>query len=244
MADANTGATTGAKSDAKTGTILLAGASRGLGLGLAREFLGRGWRVVATARAPDASPGLKELESSHGDRLTLETLDVADQGSVRALAGRLSGHKLDVMFVVAGQSSHSNVPLHEVPADAAAAEFMTNAYAPILLAEALDGALAPDATVAFMTSILGSICSNAGGGMELYRGTKAALNMFASSYALRHKRHPVLLLHPGWVRTEMGGDNAPLDVPTSVRGLAGVITAPGRQPGIAYLDYQGQKLPW
>jgi len=112
------------------------------------------------------------------------------------------------------------------------------------LYEALRACLAPDATVAFMTSILGSIGSNAGGGMELYRATKSALNMLASCYALRHRGTTVLLLHPGWVRTEMGGQNAPVDVATSVRGLADTIAAQGGKPGIAYLDYQGQELPW
>ena len=125
-----------------------------------------------------------------------------------------------------------------------AREFMTNSTSPIALAEALQASLAPDATVAFMTSILGSIGSNDFGTWELYRASKAALNMLATCYAVRHKSTPVLLLHPGWVRTEMGGPNAPLDVPTSVRGLADVIDKQAGRPGVAYLDYAGARLPW
>ena len=225
-------------------TILLAGASRGLGLGLTEEYLGRGWQVIATARTPDKAEGLAALRAGHQDRLTIEQLDVADPASVSALAGRLGGHKLDVLFVVAGISTNGQVPAHQVAHADVAREFITNATGPIALAEALQPSLAPDATVAFMTSILGSIGSNAGGGMELYRASKAALNMLATCYALRHKATPVLLLHPGWVRTELGGAEAPVDVATSVRGLADVIAAHSGKPGIAYRDYQGAKLPW
>ena len=225
-------------------TILLAGASRGLGLGLVQEYLARGWNVIATARTPDKAGDLAKLHAEHGDRLTVEELDVADTASVHALASRLGSRTLDVLFVVAGISTNSQVPAHQVGQDDVAKEFITNATGPIALAEALQARLAPDATVAFMTSILGSVASNAGGGMELYRASKAALNMLGSCYALRHKGTPVLLLHPGWVRTELGGANAPVDVPTSVRGLADVIANQDGKAGIAYLDYQGNKLPW
>ncbi len=222
-------------------TILLAGASRGLGLGLTEEYLSRGWQVIATARHPDRAEGLAKLK---GDRLTVEQLDVTDPASVRALAGRLRGRKLDVLFVVAGISSNSQTPIQEVSHEEAAREFITNSVSPVALAEALQASLAPGATVAFMTSVLGSIGSNDSGSWELYRASKAALNMLATCYALRHKDGPVLLLHPGWVRTEMGGEAAPLDVPTSVRGLADVIAGQAGKPGAAYLDYTGAKLPW
>ncbi len=227
----------------ETKTILLAGASRGLGLGLAAEYLSRGWQVVATARTPDKAEGLAKLAAQRPGALSVEQLDVAEPASVKALAGRMSGRTLDVLFVVAGINANSS-PVHEVSGQDVAREFTTNATAPIGLAEALGGHFAPHATVAFMTSIMGSIASNAGGGMELYRASKAALNMLASCYAVRHKETPVLLIHPGWVRTEMGGPNAPVDVATSVRGMADVIAEHGGRAGVAYLDYQGQKLPW
>ena len=228
--------------DAKT--ILLAGASRGLGLGLAAEYLGRGWQVIATARSPDKADGLARLRAEHGDRLTVEQLDVAAPDSVGALAGRMGARRLDVLFVVAGINASAEEPVHKVSPEIVAREFLTNATSPIALAEALQANLAPQATIVFMTSILGSIGSNAGGGMELYRASKAALNMLASCYAVRHKETPVVLMHPGWVRTEMGGANAPLDVATSVRGMADVVGKQEGRAGIAYLDYQGSKLPW
>ena len=226
------------------GTVLLAGANRGLGLGLVHEYLGRGWTVIATARDPARATELAALQKEHSERLRVEALDIADTGAAASLAKALHGTKLDVIFVVAGMSKHSSTPIHEVPPDEAAREFMVNAYAPVTFAEALSSLAAPNATFVFMTSILGSIASNAGGGMELYRSTKSALNMLASCFALRHKASPVLLLHPGWVRTDMGGDKAPLDVPTSVRGLADTIASRRGKAGLAYLDYQNHTLPW
>jgi len=224
-------------------TILLAGATRGLGLGLAQEFLGRGWLVIATARDPQKAAALHDLQRNHPDRLAIETLDVADPASIKTLAKQLGGRKIDVLFVVAGISSQRDTPIQENPPEAIAREFITNATGPVALAETLLPSLSEGGTVAFMTSLLGSIASNAGGGIDLYRASKAALNMLAMNFSIRHKNRPVLLLHPGWVRTEMGGSNAPVDVETSVKGLAHQIEA-AKKPGIAYLDYQGQKLPW
>jgi NAD(P)-dependent dehydrogenase (short-subunit alcohol dehydrogenase family) len=224
-------------------TILLAGASRGLGLGLAREYLRRGWAVIATARRPEAAHELLALAQDHPDRLTIETLDVADAGSVKALASQLAGRQIDVLFVVAGVSANKDVAIQDIAPEAIAQEFITNATAPVALAEVLLPLLPPGGPVAFMTSILGSLASNAGGGLDTYRASKAALNMLALNFSIRHKARPVLLLHPGWVRTEMGGSSAPVDVETSARGLADRIEH-AQKPGIAYLDYQGQTLPW
>jgi NAD(P)-dependent dehydrogenase (short-subunit alcohol dehydrogenase family) len=224
-------------------TILLAGASRGLGLGLAREYLARGWHVIATARHPGKAEALQLLAQDNAGRLSIETLDIADPDSIKALAGALGGQTIDALFVVAGISQQGDMKLQDVPVAQIAQEFVTNATAPIVLAETLLGQISPGGSIVFMTSILGSLASNAGGGMDIYRASKAALNMMAMNFALRHKDRPVRLMHPGWVRTDMGGDNAPVDVPTSARGMADQITRDTR-PGLAYLDYQGQKLPW
>jgi NAD(P)-dependent dehydrogenase (short-subunit alcohol dehydrogenase family) len=230
-------------SSASPRTILLAGASRGLGLGLSREFLRRGWHVIATARAPDSASSLQDLHRTHADRLTIQPLDIANPASIAALAASIGHRLIDVLFVVAGMSTQRDTPLQDMAADAITLEFLTNATAPVALAETLLPNLPETGTVAFMTSILGSIASNAGGGMDIYRASKAALNMLGVNFAIRHKSHPVLLLHPGWVRTDMGGSDAPLDVQTSAHGLADQIEHTTK-PGIAYLDYQGQKLPW
>lgn len=221
-------------------TIIVIGASRGLGLGLVHEYLERGWHVLATSRGQAA--GLEQAAAAHPGRLTLERLDVTDGDQASALAGRHPRLGAKVLFVVAGQSSHATVPVHAVPREAAAAEFITNAWAPPVAAEALAGLVAPGGTFVFMTSVLGSL-AHASGAYELYSASKAALNMLGIGFAKRHGGHPVILMHPGWVRTDMGGSQAPLDVETSAKGMADVI-AHTTKPGIHYLDYAGKALPW
>lgn len=224
-------------------TILLGGASRGLGLGLTAEFLARGWSVIATARHPEKSALLQEMRTGHGDRLTLETLDIAKPESVATLAAALGGRQIDVIFVVAGISLQKGTRIEVLPAATIAEEFITNATAPVALAEALLPLTPVDGLVAFMTSRLGSLAGNTNGGSDLYRASKAALNMLGVNFALRHPERPVRLFHPGWVQTDMGGSDAPLDVPTSAKGLADQIERP-QEPGISYVDYLGVSLPW
>ena len=222
-------------------TILLLGASRGLGLGLAREYLQRGWHVVATARDPAKAHHLQQLREH--DRLRIEKLDITEPASAHALAQSLGGTQADVLFAVAGRSGHSDKPIHDVPAQDAAAEFLTNAWGPPTAAEALAERVAPHGSYVLMTSVLGSL-AKAGGGAELYSASKAALNMLGIGFAKRHPENPVLLMHPGWVKTDMGGARAPLDVETSVRGMADTVEAFRGKAGIHYVDYRGQALPW
>lgn len=220
---------------------LIVGASRGLGLGLTETFLRRGWRVIATRRG--AAPGLEPL-TAQGVRV--EAVDIDDDASVTALHERLAGERFDLIFVVAGIVMESDQPLHAVSRAVHAQIFLTNAVSPILFAEAFRDRLAPGSTLAFMSSVLGSVGLNTEGGWENYRASKAALNTNARSFAARHAARDfgVLLLHPGWVATDMGGEGADLDVATSAAGLADVIEARVGRTDLAFLDYQGETLPW
>jgi NAD(P)-dependent dehydrogenase (short-subunit alcohol dehydrogenase family) len=224
-------------------TALLIGASRGLGLGLAGEYLGRGWRVIATVR--DDASKLELLARNAGGDLRIERLDIAEAGGAAHLCNALAGEKLDLLFLVAGISGSVPKPLHEVPPDEAARVYLTNAYFPIAAAETFASLLKPNGTVAFMSSMLGSIAMNIGrSDWETYRTAKAALNMGARSFANRHTKHAVLSIAPGWVRTDMGGPSATFDVETSCRNVANAIAQHARKPGHRYVNYDGTELSW
>ena len=222
---------------------LIVAASRGLGLGLAREHLARGWRVVATVRKP--SEALEAARAKAPDRLRIETVDIDHPEQVQALRQRLEGERFDLLFVNAGVCGSAERPISQVSHDEFVREMTTNAFSPVRAAEALYELVRPGGMIGFMTSVLGSVANNTSGGVEVYRASKAALNMLVRSFAARvAKDRTVLLLHPGWVRTDMGGAAAPVDVATSTRGLADVIAARVGTGGVAFVDYQGRELPW
>jgi len=226
-------------------SALIVGASRGLGLGLVGELLSRGWRITATARGP--APELAAMVPSASGRLDIESVDILRPGEVRELAGRLSGRAYDLLFLNAGIMAGRGQPLAQVDDADIASIFMTNAIGPIRAADALLGLAAPGATVAFMSSILGSIATNDDGRAELYRASKAALNSLIRSFRARHAARSdltVLALHPGVVRTSMGGPTAPLDIPTSVKGVADVLAARAGAGGTAFVDYRNEIIPW
>lgn len=220
---------------------LIVGASRGLGLGLVETFLQRGWRVTATQRS--ASPGLAALAD---DALTIETADIDDDAAVAALHDRLAGQSFDLVFVVAGVATQAHDPAHAVPRDVAAQVYLTNAISPVRFAEVFLDRLAPKGLVAFMSSILGSVGLNESGGWETYRASKAALNTLARSFSARHRDAPfgTVLMHPGWVRTDMGGPEGDIDVATSAEGMAEVVEGRLGQRGCVYLDYRGETVAW
>lgn len=223
---------------------LIVGGSRGLGLGLVREHLGRGWRVTATVRT--RSVELDELRQGSAGRLAVEALDVTDPGQAAALAQRLGGQTFDLLFLNAGMMAGRGVPLADVPDSDIVSIFLTNAIGPIRVADALLASVAPGGTIAFMSSILGSIGTNDDGRAELYRASKAALNSLVRSFRARHAQanFTVLAIHPGVVRTSMGGPGAPLDVETSVRSVADVIAARRGTGGQAFVDYRNEIIPW
>lgn len=223
-------------------SILIIGASRGLGLGLTREFAAQGWAVTATVRSAAQQAPLQALPG-----VRFEQLEMTDPDSLAQLADRLSGQSFDVIFVNAGVAG----PDHHSTAQATAEEmgqlFLTNAVAPLRVAERLLPQLAAEhGLIVFMSSILGSIETGAGLGMPLYGASKAALNHLVQCF-VRTQDNPklgVLLMHPGWVRTDMGGADAPLDIDSSCKGMVEQVSAAVGQPGLRYLDYQGNALPW
>ncbi|HEY2178378.1 MAG TPA: SDR family oxidoreductase [Caulobacteraceae bacterium] len=230
-----------------TGTALIVGASRGIGLGLAGEMAGRGWDVVATVRDLEKAKDLIALADKSGGKLRIELVDTAEAGSPEALRERLSGETFDVLVVNAGIGGPRDKNPRTVSHDEFCHLFVTNSLAPVRLAEIFSRQIAAKSgVVGFMTSVLGSVEGASAGGMELYRASKAALNSFTRSFAARHKDQDwaVLSLHPGWVKTDMGGPSAAIDVATSVKGLAEVIERARKDRKSGYFDYKGDTIPW
>jgi NAD(P)-dependent dehydrogenase (short-subunit alcohol dehydrogenase family) len=225
---------------------LIVGASRGLGLGLVEGLADRGWGVLATVRDPAAAADLNQLALRGKARI--ERLDVTEPETAQALRDNLADEPpFDLLFLVAG-IGHPRGKTVLTAADAEAMnQFRTNAVGPVRTAEILLDVVAPQGgTVAFMSSQLGSVARRDAAYADLYSASKAALNSLSRSFAARHADRglTVLSLHPGWVRTDLGGDEAPLDVDTSVRGLIEVVERHRAQGGDLFLDYRDQTLPW
>ena len=223
-------------------TVLIIGASRGLGLGLAKQFSSEGWQVIATVRNPHQAEALNQIP-----QLRLETLDMADATSVEELVKRLAGTRLDVLFINAGVAGPQDIPATQANEAEVGHLFFTNAVAPVRLAERLLPMVdSEQGVVVFMSSILGSVEIGPGMGMDLYGASTAALNHMTRTFvaSLGENRLTVLSMHPGWVKTDMGGDQAPLDVETSTRGMVEQVTRAIGQGGHRYVDYQGEALPW
>ena len=225
--------------------LLVIGASRGLGFALAEEYLKRGWRVVATERDRTTSKLSSLLTASDG-RLDIETLDIVHPDQVAALRTRLASKKFDLLFVNAGVTNDFHETIAEVSNDEFIRVMITNALSPMRVVEALQDLVLPRGTIAIMSSGLGSVSNNTSGQYEVYRGSKAALNTFMRSFAARHANdsRTLLLMAPGWVRTDMGGPQARLSVEESIPNLANTMDAQAGKAGLQYLDYLGQTVPW
>jgi NAD(P)-dependent dehydrogenase (short-subunit alcohol dehydrogenase family) len=231
---------------ASTRTVLIIGASRGLGYAMAEEYLRRGWRVVGTIRG-EGRARLHDLADSSEGRVEIETVDINFAGQIAALRGRLAGRSFDVLFVNAGiTNDHPEQTVAEVSTDEFVRVMMTNALSPMRVVEALQDLVPPTGTIGVMSSGQGSVANNTNGLREVYRGSKAALNTFMRSFAARHAdaSRPMVLMAPGWVRTDLGGSAAPLTIEDSVPRLVEVLMAVEGKPGLQYLDYLGRTVPW
>jgi NAD(P)-dependent dehydrogenase (short-subunit alcohol dehydrogenase family) len=226
---------------------LVAGASRGLGLGLAAELKSRGWNVVATMRDAVGEQRLRQLAAEPGGELRIETLDINDDAGIAALRQRLDAVVLDLVFVNAGIAPRGRDDAASATREEAADVFLTNAVAPIRVARAfLDRVRARTGVVAFMSSGLGSVAGKTYDYGELYSASKAALNSLSRSFAasLGRRRITVLAIAPGWVRTDMGGSGAPLGVAESVRGIVDVLESRAGTLRHGFVDYRGREVAW
>jgi NAD(P)-dependent dehydrogenase (short-subunit alcohol dehydrogenase family) len=226
-------------------TILIVGASRGLGLAMAADFLKRGWYVVGTVRGTNRTD-LHDLADESGGLLDVETVDITEPSRVASLRDRLSDRVFDILFVNAGTTNDGDTPIGEVSTADFVDVMVTNALSPIRVIEALQDLVPPTGLIGAMSSGQGSIANNTNGLREVYRSSKAALNMFLRSFAARQADtgRAFVLMAPGWVRTTLGGPDAPLTIEQSIPNLVDVLVAKRDRPGLEYLDYHGRTVPW
>lgn len=222
-------------------TYFVTGCTRGIGLEFARQLSARGDDVLASARDPERAGELSTLP------LQIVGLDVSDRWSIENLAEPSGERPIDVLINNAGVSSASKT-LGDCDFDELGRVFTINSLAPVMVAKALLPSLrlGQRRVIVNISSQLGSITNNTGGSSYGYRGSKAALNMFTTCMAseLKGEGFTCVSLHPGWVRTDMGGPEAPLTPEQSVSGLLGVIDRLTPADNGKFLTYEGKPLLW
>ena len=226
--------------------IVVTGASRGIGLELVRQYLGRGDAVVAACRSPDGATALHALGREYGDRLQVLACDVGDDDSVAAFAAALEGTAVDLLINNAGVGDWAG--LDAVNTADALRVYNVNALGPLRVTRALRPHLRAGIgrKVAHVTSGMGSIGDNSSGGAYAYRMSKAALNMASRNLAndLRDRDVVSVVFNPGWVQTDMGGPSAPLVVDASVRALVGLIDGLTLAESGSFLNWSGKVYEW
>lgn len=228
---------------------LVTGANRGLGLEFTRQLLGRGWRVIAACRHPGRATELNALAFAHPGHVHVLPLDLAKPASIAELA-REAGMVCDALDLLVNNAGQlvAGERFGHLDAEALMSSFRTNAVGPLLLTEAMVPLLTrgSDARVANLSSVMGSIARVREFRSPSYAMSKAALNM--ATVQLAHALQPsgirVFALHPGWVRTDMGGEQADLAPPDAVSGMLDVILASGDADAGSLRDWRGESLPW
>lgn len=229
-------------------TVLVTGANRGLGLEFCRQYAQAGWKVLACCREPAKAAQLLAL-AEHYPALSLHALDVGDFAGIDALAGELDGESIDVLLNNAG--IYGDTARHGFGAldYSRWRETLTvNSLAPVKMAEAFlpQVARSQRKLIVAITSLMGSMSDNSSGGSILYRSSKAALNaaMKTLSIDLRDRGVGVLILHPGWVKTDMGGDNAPTDAAESIAGMRRLIDGFTSADSGRFVNFRGDTQLW
>ena len=222
-------------------TCLVTGANRGIGRAFAGKLREAGAQVIATVRDPDASASLDD------DGVRVERVDVADDRSVSEMARRLKDKPIDILInnaAIGGQGP----PVAELDMTELSRFFEVNSIGPLRVARALlpNLRLGRRRTIVNISSDMGSVASNDSGGFYGYRASKSGLNMLTSTLAheLRPEQFTCVLLHPGWVRTDMGGSEAPRTPDQSVADMIRLIEGLTPDDNGRFIDHKGGTIPW
>ena len=227
-------------------TALITGANRGLGLEFAKQYASDGWRVFGGARDPDRADALNRLAEASAGRLSVHALDVTDLGGVDRLASALGGEAIDLLLNNAGVSGGWPQVFGKIDYVEWQEVLRANLLGPTKMIEAFIDHVARSERklVVTVSSRMGSI-TEAPGGAYLYRSSKAAVNAVTRNLARDlDGRATAVVVHPGWVRTDMGGKNAALNTTESVTALRAVIAELGPGDSGRYLNYDGSEIPW
>ncbi len=225
-------------------TIAIIGASQGLGLEFARQYAqDPNNQIIATCRDEQAKQRLEEL----GKQVSVRTLDVRQIEAIEQFAASLKGQPIDIAIINAGVYGE-DLTFGQASTDQWIDVLRINTIAPVMLAFALMPNLVAgrDKKLVALTSQMGSIDDNKSGGHIPYRTSKAALNMAFKSLSIDHAKQGIIaaVIHPGWVKTRMGGKLAPLEATDSVSGMRKVIAKLGKEQSGAFLRYDGTQIAW
>lgn len=229
-------------------SILITGANRGIGLELVRQYAEADWRIFACCRSPEKAKDLEMLADMRKGQISIHPLDVGQAEDIGRLAKELSQEKIDILFNNAGVSGPQPQGFGSINSEAWLQAMRINALAPFHMAVAFVHHVSASKRriFAIMGTQLGSIMDNTSGGIYVYRSTKAAAHMVGKSLSVDLAPHGIitLMLHPGWVRTDMGGPDATMSVEESVRGLRQVLDRANVSDNGKLISYKGRVLPW
>jgi NAD(P)-dependent dehydrogenase (short-subunit alcohol dehydrogenase family) len=225
---------------------VISGTSRGIGLELTHQALKSGHTVWALARHPEKSEKLIALQREFPETLKTASVDVTSDSSVSAFSQKMGNAPIDILINNAGAYLDQEADFETLDFKKVVESFETNTVGAMRMTKALLPHLkkSKKAKLIHITSLMGSIKDNTSGGAYAYRISKAALNMFSKSFACDFPEITSAVVHPGWVKTDMGGSNAPTSIEESAKGIHKVISELSQNDNGSFLDFEGEALPW
>ena len=227
--------------------ILITGANRGIGLGFVRNYIEKNIHLTCTTRDIPASKELLAFKEKYPDNMEIFELDLLKENAAITLANFIKDRPIDILISNAGVGS-SNQHFQAVSSTQWLKVLKVNLIVPLMITQAVFENVKKSSVkkIFFLSSQLGSIEDNKSGGMYIYRSSKTGLNQVVKSLSIDLKAYgiTVVALHPGWVKTDMGGPNAPVSIDESVEGMIRVIDTTDIKDTGKFLNYNGRELPW